>query len=725
MSDMDIALAVITVVFAVGLGTVVYLQDRGSLQNRLFLLMCIVTGVWVASNFMTNHNYGYDVEINRVANKIAYAAGFLVVTFGLLFSYEFSGRRAVSYVEKTSVYVIAGLVTLLSFTEYIAGLVFLDDRRVTFENGMLLSVYAVFFFLFVALVTYNLVWTIRHSHNQRQKQAVVILVGFVSSALIGIILNVVLPLMYLSWDSSRFGPIAIVLLVATVGYAIIKHKLFDIKSAAVRTVAYGFSIAVLAMVYYLLAYVTSVVFFGGHTTTAVSLSPVNIVIALVLAFLFQPIKAFFDKATDKIFFRDRYNTDDFYARLNEVVTSTTELRGLLQRVAEEIGGTLKSEQAFFFVSYDDHHVSSGTRHHALLPIADVVQLDHYVLDQREDMIVTELLPESHPIHGLLVSHRIAICMPLRRKNVVVGYLALGESRGTGYTKRDTRVLLTVADELVIAIQNALSVQEVKRINAHLQQRIDAATKELTSSNAQLRHLDLTKDEFLSMASHQLRTPLTSVKGYISMVLEGDAGKITETQRQLLTEAFVSSERMVHLIHDFLNVSRLQTGKFMLEQHPTDLDKLVASEVKSLQRAAESRGLTISYVPKGEFPLLMLDENKMQQVVMNYIDNALYYSRDVTQPVLVTLEHVDGTVELRVVDSGIGVPKSEQAQLFSKFYRASNARKQRPDGTGVGIYLAKKVITAHGGEVIFESREGKGSTFGFRLPIAELAVESDK
>lgn len=135
---------------------------------------------------------------------------------------------------------------------------------------------------------------------------------------------------------------------------------------------------------------------------------------------------------------------------------------------------------------------------------------------------------------------------------------MGEHLSGNYTKRDLNVLSTINNELIIAIQNAVSLHEVWELNATLQQRINVATKELRSSNAQPRPFDEVKDEFMSMASHQLRTPLTSVKGYISMVLEGDAGKISTQQQKLLVEAYKSSERMVGLIADFLNVSRLQT-----------------------------------------------------------------------------------------------------------------------------------------------------------------------
>ena len=173
--------------------------------------------------------------------------------------------------------------------------------------------------------------------------------------------------------------------------------------------------------------------------------------------------------------------------------------------------------------------------------------------------------------------------------------------------------------------------------------------------------------------------------------------------------------MVRLIGDFLNVSRLQTGKFVIDKHPVDLSKVISDEVESLKTNAQSRGLKFAYKKPKNIPKLELDENKIQQVIMNFCDNAIYYSKE-NSKIQVNLVVVDNQVEFTVKDTGIGVPADEQEQLFNKFFRATNARKQRPDGTGVGLFLAKKVIDAHGGKIIFESKERVGSTFGFRLPI---------
>jgi len=721
----DAFLLVITIVINVSLGLLVITRDKKSTQARLFGLMIFFICLWIVTNYLTNHTAGYSLVVNDVANRTAFVAGYGIVLAGLMFSYVFPKRREISLFEKICVTVMSLFILILSATDSVAGHVELDqNKELIFSVGNLLWVYALMFILAVGLLAKNLTLSIRKERGLRKKQALLLLIAFCSSALLGLSLNVLLPLFGQDWDTTRLGPIVTVVLVGLVAYTMIKHGLFDIRLAAVRSATYVLALLTLSAIYYFLAYIVSITLFSGEVNSSVSISPVNILLALLLAFIFQPIKRFFDKVTNDIFYRDRYDSNEFIARISEVLTTTTDLRGLLQRAATDIGSTFKAEQVFFFVYYNhSHHISAGTKHHSSLPEKDAHQLNGYIETEGRDVIVTELLPETHTVRRLLMSHKVAVLMPLMSADVVLGYLALGEQRSSGYTNRDIKVLGTISDELVIAIQNALSVQEVKDINIHLQQRIDAATEELRTSNAQLRHLDVTKDEFLSMASHQLRTPLTSVKGYISMVLEGDAGKISDMQKHLLNEAFTSSERMVHLIHDFLNVSRLQTGKFMLEQHPFDLGRLVKEEVDSLRRTAESRSMKLKFVNKIGELTLNIDENKIRQVIMNFIDNALYYSYENTT-ITIELEQKEGNVELRVIDTGIGVPKSEQAQLFSKFYRASNARKQRPDGTGVGLFLAKKVITSHGGDVLFESVEGKGSTFGFTLPVEKLIVKSD-
>ena len=530
--------------------------------------------------------------------------------------------------------------------------------------------------------------------------------------------NLLLPLL----GEYRFigvGPIFVLPVALVFFYAIIRHSLFDVRLAVVRSVAYSMILIALVVVYFGLALLISTMVQVTFLNPSQLL--ISFMLALILMVIFQPIKAFFNRLTRRIFYHDNYDSDEFYARLNAKLSTPADLRSLLEQASDEIGHTMRAEQSFFFVWYGNgRHVSAGSKTHARITVDDIAKLDRHVAEFGDATIIKTLVRESDPLSKLLVKGEIALVLPLLINGNVLGYVFLGERRSGNYSRRDIRVLETIADTLLIAIQNALSVQEVKELNETLQQRIDEATKELRTSNAQLQKLDTAKDEFVSMASHQLRTPLTSVKGYISMVLEEDAGKISDAQRHLLSEAFTSSERMVHLINDFLNVSRLQTGKFMVDRRQIDLAKVVGQEVDSLKTTANARDLKLKYRKPSHFPILYIDEGKIRQVIMNFIDNAIYYSSEFST-ITIELAIEDGDAVLRVHNEGIGVPQSEQTHLFTKFFRATNARKQRPDGTGVGLFLAKKVITSHGGSMVFESAPNEGTTFGFRLPVKKLSA----
>lgn len=413
--------------------------------------------------------------------------------------------------------------------------------------------------------------------------------------------------------------------------------------------------------------------------------------------------------------RRALKTSHFYSAITHALTATTDLRHLIEQLAEQIASQLDVDHVSFFVFTDeDHFVTGGTLGYPVIPKTDARAINLYMGGDRRTTSVYERR-EDDRLRRLMVSHKMSMFVPLLRRDSVLGYIFIGESGAGIRHKNHMKLMDSIADEISIALQNAVSMHAVRELNATLQQRVIDATRELKASNTQLQRLDTAKDEFVSMASHQLRTPLTSVKGYISMVLEGDAGPVSDAQKQLLEQAFLSSERMVRLIADFLNVSRLQTGTFVVDAHPVDLAKVVSQELDSLKTSAASRGLSFRYHPPKKLAAITLDEDKIRQVIMNFCDNALYYSKE-KSTIEVSLVPTKGFISFTVKDTGIGVPEEEQSGLFTKFFRASNAKKQRPDGTGVGLFLAKKVIDAHGGTMIFESAEGKGSTFGFRLPL---------
>lgn len=567
----------------------------------------------------------------------------------------------------------------------------------------------------------------RHSIERRALQMIIATTAL--ATLFAVSTNLLIPILFSTQSFIELGYLTSIIFVIGLGFSVLKGRLLDVRVVLSRSVAYAMTLAALTLLYVL--FVAALSTWITPVQQSISQSYANIVITLVLVLLFQPIKQFFDRVTNSLFFRGRYSRDVLYSRLNEVLTDTTELIALLKRSSQVIASTLSADSVFFALSDKQGAcMSVGTKEKVAFIQADY---DYLVriwskgeVQFEKDVAVRDTLSESdqdRALSRLFRSYGIQLAVPLRQSEAIIGFLFITDRKSGSYTIRDVSVIETIADELAIAIENALSIREVKLLNETLQQRIDEATTELRRSNAQLRKLDEAKDEFISMASHQLRTPLTSIKGYIDMMLDGDAGEVTPMQRQFLTEAFVSSERMVHLINDFLNVSRLQTGKFMLEKRLTDLSVVVTQEIESLKISASGRDLSFKLKLGKSIPKLRIDEAKIRQVIMNFADNALYYSKPGSS-ISIELKKEDGAVVFTVKDTGIGVPAEEQAHLFTKFYRAANARKQRPDGTGVGLYLAKRVVLAHGGSIVFSSTEGKGSTFGFRLPIDALSSADD-
>lgn len=706
-----VSLALIAACISVTVGIIVWSGERQSAMRQSFVLLAGYVCLWILSNVV----FVLDSESLRYAVALfSYGIALLVAVQLLVFSIYLA--RVEVTLKKRRMLVVGGYVG--AFLSMTPGLVAsgVSGSTVT-THTFVLGIYGLVLLSYIISSCIILFRARRRLKRGARQQVTIVLLGMAVSSVLGAFCNLVLPF-FGEYRFVQLGPASAAGFIGMVAYAVVKHGLFNVRLAIVRSIVYFFILASMVGIYFLIAYLFAVLVGGSLFSTEQAV--LNVLIAMILALVFQPIKQFFDWGAGKLLYRDNYSIDEFIVRLTHITASTSDLQRLLTRGGVEVADTFHVEQGFFVVqTTNDVLVMGGTRQHQKIPRQDFTALTEYIGGSRE-VIITDVLAPRESIRRMLISHAIAIAVPLVSQGRVLGFLLLGEKQNGVFDKRDIRVLAAISDELAIAIQNALSIQDVKEFNATLQQRIDSATKELRASNAELQRLDETKDEFVSMASHQLRTPLTSVKGYISMVLEGDAGEITEMQHKLLTEAFESSERMVRLINDFLNVSRLQNGKFVLERHQMNLAVVARQEVDSLQTTAKAHSMKLKLIKPKEVTPLYIDEGKLRQVIMNFLDNAIYYSRE-NSTITVTIAQTAKDISLTVQDTGIGVPRSEQAHLFGKFYRASNARRQRPDGTGVGLFLAKKVIVAHGGSMIFESEEGKGSTFGFRLPIARLRL----
>jgi signal transduction histidine kinase len=589
----------------------------------------------------------------------------------------------------------------------------------------LYSAYFSFFFFMAYIAFFR---KARQLHGLARTQERYIFYGVLIGSFLALLSNLSLPVNGIR-EYIWMGPFFSLFFPALATIAIVRHRLFNIRLVLARSIGYIMTVISLAVLYGIAAVtvIDQIAFrdssIGGTQQFMYAL------LAAVLAFTFHPVKRFFEKQTNRLFYRDAYEPSVFIDQLNRTLVANIELEPMLKAAANVIQANLKSEfVAFGVLDARDRERLIGTAVRQYSK-EDVTLVRGLTASMRTRVTVTDAQYGTRPdkLATVLGRNNIAVLARLvpdgRLEEPALGYLLLGNKKsGNPYTGTDVKIIEIVVNEMVIAVQNALRFQEIEKFNETLQERIDDATRKLRNANDKLRRLNETKDDFISMASHQLRTPLTSVKGYVSMVLDGDAGKITRLQRRLLNQSFVSSQRMVYLISDLLNVSRLKTGKFLIEPVHCNLAKVIAEEVEQLQETAKGRHLTLSYNKPDHFPVLMLDETKLRQVIMNFLDNAVYYTPagGIIEIHLVDKPH---SIEFTVVDNGIGVPRHEQHHLFTKFFRAPNAKRARPDGTGLGLFMAKKVIIAQGGAIIFKSQEGKGSTFGFTFAKSKLTPEA--
>lgn len=232
--------------------------------------------------------------------------------------------------------------------------------------------------------------------------------------------------------------------------------------------------------------------------------------------------------------------------------------------------------------------------------------------------------------------------------------------------------------------------------------------------------DKRKSEFISIASHQLRTPLAATKWLTDMLRKGDVGALEPKQQELVDKLFVANERMVVLVNELLNVSRLDAGVSKPSPEPTDFVELVDGVLSEAMPLLAAKKQTLTF-DKKPLPMAMVDALLIREVVANVVSNASKYSKD-GGVVTVTLEHRGDELLVAVKDDGIGIPKADQNQLFKKFFRAGNALKSAVQGTGLGLYFVKSVVELSGGKIWFTSEEGKGTTFFFTVPIAPASSE---
>jgi len=238
---------------------------------------------------------------------------------------------------------------------------------------------------------------------------------------------------------------------------------------------------------------------------------------------------------------------------------------------------------------------------------------------------------------------------------------------------------------------------------------------ITNSFERLAEANRMKSEFISIVSHQLRSPLSNLRWTIELLMSGRLGRIEEKQTEYFKILKENSNRMMELIKDLLIVSRIETAKLPTKKIEFSLEDLVEDLIKEFTPLAQASNVKVKFGSQSDLPKIFADYSQIRLVIENFLDNAIHYIKE-SGLVEIKIEKRNQNLYFEIKDDGVGIPREDQRYIFQKFFRAENILKYQTQGSGLGLYISKAVVERSGGKIGFSSQEGVGSTFWFTLPI---------
>lgn len=280
------------------------------------------------------------------------------------------------------------------------------------------------------------------------------------------------------------------------------------------------------------------------------------------------------------------------------------------------------------------------------------------------------------------------------------------------TIENVRIIISLT-LILFLITGIFLVRSVKR-EVEQREKIQRLADDLQSANDKLKELDQLKSEFLSLATHQIRAPLTAIKGYSSMLLEGDFGVLPPKAANSVEIVMKSCQNLINIVNDFLNISRIEQGRMVYEKSIFDIGALVNEVANEIKPNVQSAGLELQVNIKSAKQEVNADRNKIKQAISNLVDNSIKYT--VKGGILIAVFTEGNKVKVAIKDTGVGIDPQEMGKLFAKFSRTKDANKTNVVGTGLGLYIAKKMVEAHQGDIkVTSDGLGKGTTFTIELP----------
>lgn len=680
------------VLLLLGLAVLSLRRDRRSATHLDFAAFSFLMALWLASLFL--YYRVPDEGTLTLVGRANFAAIALALCYGHLFARGLARRpspRGFWLVGSGAVAALALLTPLVARREY------LTPSGPATAFGPLFVPFALLLALHFAAAAWALASALPRASAARRAQLRLVLAGFSANATVAMFTNLVLPLAFGVFRYQEAGALSAVLLVAALGYAVLARGLLDVRVAVARTLVFAALVGALSALYGVLVLLAGQSLSGDTVPRRLLILNLAAVVASGLAS--DPIRRWVAARTDRWLYQGDRERQAAAARLGERLAWTTDLGDCLELVLGTVRATLRPERAAVLAFALPSEGGDGIRARALFGYreADGEALSAFpglaprLLRHPRVFEAAELVPSSGRGAGLaeaLTAVEAEVAVPLAAGGRALGLVLVGRKRsGARPSLADLAFLELVRSSAVAAIQKAELADEGRA-----------------------------KTEFVSVAAHERLTPITGVRGYLSMVLDEGMGEVDERARGYLSKANASARRLSSLVRDLLSASRLEAGRTRFDVRPTDVAPIVRDAVDGVMPMAREKGLALSFEPATGLPLAQADPDRLAEVLVNLVGNAVKYTP--SGSVEVTAQAEGGSVRVDVKDTGLGMSEEAKARLFEKFYRVRTEETEAIPGTGLGLYVTKGMVERMGGRIEVASEEGRGSTFTVLLPAAD-------
>ena len=703
--------------FNIILGLIVIIRSSRSKTNLAFAAFAIVTAVWMTANY-----FGANFK-DRAFAPYATHGDFLLGPWIMYTFWAFTYQFLSQATHKASglkvwinriLFLLAILFSLGSLLP-IVDTVFIDHNGLlAITYGPLFAIYGIVLISGVILGFINLIVGRARASGHLKHQINNLLLGFALFVALTSVPNLVIPLLTTSKSINLIaGDIAYLGIVAFVVMsflAIVKHHMFDVRLAIVRTVGFIFTLIAIASLYSLLAISASILFIGSSVNIYKDPATVAVLFAstLLVALTFRLVQNVTIKLTRHIFRQDAYDLREVLDRLSEQLVAQKDIDKIMQSSLSIISGAIRPNSAYFVVFTDEGRAHRSVPHNGEITSGDIHDIRNELQEFKDNPIVIDDVASSK-VPKTISKNQIGLALWLGDEEHPRGLILFTQKQnGRPYTKADIGLLRIIAKNLKVAVENAMKYEQISRFAETMKEEVENATAKLRRANTRLKSLDVLKNDFMSMASHQLRSPATSVHEALHML---NHPALNDKDREdLISLAEANSERLVTVVKTMLNMARLQAGRFTIDRSEEDVSHLAEKVVEQTNTIAEQREVKLTLSKPSKPIMALVDAAKITEAMANYVENAIKYSPH-GSAVKAELRESNGRIIFEVIDSGMGVPKEEREHLFGKFYRATNARQEEPDGNGIGLYVVHSIAHGHGGDTYYKPLE-KGSLFGF-------------